>query len=234
MNENYSIAIIPARGGSKRIQKKNIKQFNGKPIIAYSIEAAINSGLFDEVMVSTDDIEIAETAKHYGASVPFYRSKETSDDYATTIDVLLEVYNQYLSNGNSFDYVCCIYACAPFVTKEKLQQALTLLKQNSASTVFPIIQYGHPIQRALQLNEAFVLMVDERNLTVRTQDLQPRFHDAGQFYWLTSASLLSDKKLITDKTVGMVIGDYEAQDIDNETDWKLAEVKFEFIQSYTK
>lgn len=231
MNESRNIAIIPARGGSKRIPRKNIKDFNGKPIIAYSIEAALDSGLFTEVMVSTDDNEIAETARQYGANVPFFRSEKTSGDYATTIDVLLEVYNEYIFKGNSFVYVCCIYACAPFVTGDKLQQALKLLKQGNASTVFPIIQYGHPIQRALQKNGELISMVDESNLFIRTQDLEPRFHDAGQFYWLTSQSLLTDKKLITDKTIGLVINDFEAQDIDNETDWKLAELKYNFIKT---
>ncbi len=225
-----NIAIIPARGGSKRIPRKNIKEFNGKPILAYSINAAINSGLFDEVMVSTDNEEIAETAKQFGAKVPFMRSEKNADDYATTIDVLLEVYNNYAKKGIAFDYFCCIYACAPFVTANKLQEALNLLQQGNASTVFPIIQYGHPIQRALQIDGGFISMIDKNNLAVRTQDLQPRYHDAGQFYWLTSKSLLADKKLITDRSVGLVINDFEAQDIDTETDWKLAELKYEFLK----
>ncbi len=234
MSESRNLAIIPARGGSKRIPKKNIKDFNGKPIIAYSIEAALSAGLFNEVMVSTDDAEIAEIAKHYGASVPFLRTRETSGDFATTIDVLLEVYKTYKNDGRLFENVCCIYACAPFVTSTQLKKALDLLLQHSASTIFPVIQYGHPIQRALQLNKEFVSMVDESNLTARTQDFQPRFHDAGQFYWLTAASLLSDKKLITNKTIGLKITDLEAQDIDNEMDWKLAEIKFHFMNTYLK
>lgn len=229
INSTRNIAIIPARGGSKRIPKKNSKDFNGKPIIAYSIEAAINSGLFDEIMVSTDDEQIAEMAKKFGANVPFFRSEKNSGDYATTIDVLLEVYNQYKNIQQVFDYVCCIYACAPFVTADKLQKALQKLKEKKASTVFPIIQYSHPIQRALKQNDEFITMVDESNLTVRTQDLAARFHDAGQFYWLTSKSLLTDNKLITGKTVGMVIKDFEAQDIDNEADWQLAEIKYKFL-----
>jgi pseudaminic acid cytidylyltransferase len=230
MEKGSRIAIIPARGGSKRIPRKNIKQFNGKPIIAYSIEAAVNSGMFSEVMVSTDDEEIAEVAKQYGANVPFCRSEKTSGDYATTIDVLLEVYNRYLDNGSSFDFVCCIYACAPFVTAEKLQQAWQMLKENNASTAFPVIRYGHPIQRALQKNGEFVSMLNAGNLLVRTQDLPPRFHDAGQFYWITSQSLLAEKKLITDTTVGMEINDLEAQDIDTELDWKVAEIKFTLLK----
>ncbi len=177
-------------------------------------------------MVSTDDEEIATIAKQYGANVPFYRSEKASDDYATTIDVLLEVYNEYQSRNKVFDYVCCIYACAPFVTKDKLQKALHMLKESNASTVFPIIQYIHPIQRALQKKCEFISMINADNLVVRTQDLQPGFHDAGQFYWLTSQSLLTDKKLITDRTVGMEITEFEAQDIDNEMDWKVAEFKY--------
>lgn len=229
--QSRNIAIIPARGGSKRIPKKNIKDFNGKPIIAYSIEAALNSGLFAEVMVSTDDIEIAEIAKQYGAHVPFMRSEKNAGDFATTIDVLLEVYNHYLNKEISFDNVCCIYACAPFVTREKLKETFSLLQEKNASTVFPVIQYGHPIQRALQMDGDFISMIDANNLMARTQDLQPRFHDAGQFYWLTSQSLLREKKLITDKTIGMLVNDFEAQDIDNEMDWKLAELKFGFLKN---
>jgi len=230
MRQENNIAIIPARGGSKRIPGKNIKPFNGKPIIAYSIEAALLSNLFTEVMVSTDDEKIASVAKQYGAKVPFMRSEKNADDYATTIDVLLEVYNHYLDNGIKFEYVCCIYACAPFVTEKKLKEALQVLKDNSASTVFPIIQYSHPVQRAFEKNGNTIKMIAENNLLVRTQDLPPRFHDAGQFYWLTGESLLTDKKLVTNKTTGIIINDIDAQDIDNEMDWKLAELKYKLLK----
>lgn len=229
-NGKANIAIIPARGGSKRIPGKNIKNFSGKPIISYSIQAALNSNLFDEIMVSTDDEQIASVAKEFGAHVPFYRSKETSDDFATTIDVLLEVYNEYLKKGTGFTNVCCIYACAPFVSATQLSKAYNLLIKHSAETIFPIIQYGHPIQRALGQTGDFIKMIDKNNLTVRTQDLPARFHDAGQFYWLTTEVLLTHKKLITDKTIGMHISELEAHDIDNEMDWKLAELKFDLLQ----
>jgi pseudaminic acid cytidylyltransferase len=229
MQQQNNIAIIPARGGSKRIPKKNIKSFNGKPIIAYSIQAALNSGLFEEIMVSTDDQEIAEVAKQYGAKVPFMRSTSNADDYATTIDVLLEVYDKYSSIGIKFEHVCCIYACAPFVTVNKLKESLNMLKDNKASTVFPIIQYSHPIQRAFEKIGGTIKMIDESNLFVRTQDLPPRFHDAGQFYWLTSESLLTDKKLATNKTTGIVINESEAQDIDSEVDWGMAELKYNLL-----
>ena len=230
MKKETCLAIIPARGGSKRIPRKNIKDFLGKPIISYSIDAALNSGLFDEVMVSTDDEEIKRVAKRFGASVPFVRSAENSNDYATTIDVLLEVYNTYLNMGKQFDKICCIYPCAPFVTSQQLESAFELLKTCEAATVFPIIKYGHPIQRALLKNDGFVSMADEKNLTVRTQDLEPRYHDAGQFYWLTTASLIEDKKLITARTAGIEIDELQAHDIDSELDWKLAELKYNLVR----
>jgi pseudaminic acid cytidylyltransferase len=231
LREEKRIAVIPARGGSKRIPKKNIKLFAGKPIIAYSINAALQSGLFDEIMVSTDDEEIADIAVQYGACIPFYRSKENADDYATTIDVLLETYNKYVAGRKSFNYICCIYACAPFVSGEQLIKAYSLLCEKGAETVFPVLKYGHPIQRALEKKDDYISMVDESNLTVRTQDLPPRFHDAGQFYWLTADSLLTKKKLITDRTIGIEISEFEAHDIDSELDWKLAELKFSLLQN---
>ena len=146
------LCIIPARGGSKRIPKKNIKLFLGKPIIAYSIEAAIESKLFDVVMVSTDDDEIKEIAISYGASVPFLRSKKNSDDFATTYDVIEEVLLKYKEVGENFEIACCIYSCAPFVTKEKLNESLKLLNTNKYDSVFPVIQFEFPIQRALKKN----------------------------------------------------------------------------------
>ncbi len=231
MNKSHNIAIIPARGGSKRIPRKNIKLFNGKPIIAYSIEAALNSDLFKEVMVSTDDEEIAEIAKKYGAHIPFFRSNKNSDDYATTIEILLEVYEKYIERAEVFNNVCCIYACAPFASGENLKKAYSLLQLHNADTVFPVLKYGHPIQRALEKKDNCISMIDESNLMVRTQDLQPRYHDAGQFYWLTATSLLNKKKLITDKTFGMEVNELEAQDIDNETDWKLAELKYQLLKN---
>ena len=147
------IAIIPARGGSKRIPRKNIKLFLGKPIIAYSIEAALATNLFDEVMVSTDDNEIASIAKKYGANVPFHRSSENSSDYSTTVDVLLEVLEQYRSQGKTFDIGCCIYPSAPFSSKNLITKGYTKLVNEAYEVVFPATAYGHPIQRSFSIDQ---------------------------------------------------------------------------------
>jgi len=222
-----NICIIPARGGSKRIPRKNIKEFLGKPIIAYSIKAAIDSKLFDEVMVSTDDEEIANVAKKYGAKIPFIRSQKNSDDFATTYDVIAEVIQNFKDNGKDFDNICCIYPCAPFVTSEILIKAYTQLKGNNFDTVFPIIVYSFPIQRALRKNEDKVSMILEENINIRSQDLEDSFHDAGQFYWCKTEQLMKSKRLLTSNTGGVVISELEAQDIDTEIDWKLAELKYQ-------
>ena len=225
-----NICIIPARGGSKRIPRKNIKYFLDKPIIAYSIQAAIDSELFDEIMVSTDDAEIAQIAKQYGAKVPFMRSLKNSNDLATTFDVIEEVIQNYKSELNKeFENLCCIYSCAPFVTPKTLSQAYIKLTENNFDTVFPIIPFSSPIQRAFGENEGKIRMIQEENLTVRSQDLEQRFHDAGQFYWGKIMELFSNKKLLTSNTGGIIISELESQDIDTETDWKLAEIKYQLI-----
>lgn len=229
-----NIAIIPARGGSKRIPRKNIKDFLGKPIISYSIETAIESGLFETVMVSTDDNEIAEISKKFGASIPFLRSEEASGDHATTMAVIKEVKRLYEQRGITFHNICCIYPCAPLVTKSALEKSFSLLVKEQADTIFPIVRYGHPIQRALKKEGDFVSMVDDRNITIRTQDLEARFHDAGQFYWLTSESVGLKGSLITDRSIGFEIDENEAQDIDSETDWKLAEMKYTLLKTNIK
>jgi pseudaminic acid cytidylyltransferase len=227
-----NLAIIPARGGSKRIPRKNIKLFLGKPIIAYSIEAAINSGLFDEVMVSTDDAEIAKIAIQYGAKVPFVRSEKTSNDFATTFDVVEEVVISYKEKEIEFENVCCIYPCAPFVIEQKLEEAYNLFVKEHFDAVFPVMQFGFPIQRALQMNDfgKINFFYPEYAIT-RSQDLLSSYHDAGQFYWMNVASCMQQKKIITDNTGSIVITELEGQDIDNEVDWKLAELKYELIQS---
>ena len=224
-----NICIIPARGGSKRIPRKNIKEFLGKPIIAYSIKAAIDSGLFDEVMVSTDDLEIAEIAKNFGAKVPFMRSVKNSNDFATTFDVIEEVIQSYESQGNEFENICCIYSCAPFVTKHKLNEASSKLKTDNFDTVFPVIQYNFPIQRAIRLINGKIEMFDEKHKNTRTQDLPKSFHDSGQFYWMNTKAILNKKCLITDNTGIIIISELESQDIDTELDWKLAELKYRLI-----
>lgn len=223
------IAIIPARGGSKRIPKKNIKSFLGKPIIAYSIEAALASNLFDEVMVSTDDEAIAEIAISYGATVPFLRSDKNADDHAILVDVLLEVLASYKAIGKTYDQVCCILPTAPFVSEQKLQESFKTLINNNFDSVFPVLEFSYPIQRALQIDNDKVSMVWDEYEMARSQDLEKRFHDSGQFYWSKTASLETDKKLFTKNSGAIVISELEAQDIDTETDWKLAEIKYKLL-----
>lgn len=223
------LAIIPARGGSKRIPKKNIRNFLDKPIISYSIETAIDSGLFDEVMVSTDSEEIATVAKQYGANVPFIRSEQTSGDFAGTAEVIQEVLGSYENSGINFEYVCCIYPCAPFITVDRLVEAYEMLIKNNLSTVFPVLPFGFPIQRALQIINGVASFVSPEYALERSQDLAPRYHDAGQFYWLRSSDFLSNGKIIGEQTGGIVISELEAQDIDNEVDWKMAELKYSLL-----
>lgn len=221
---NKCIAIIPARGGSKRIPRKNIKNFLGKPIIFYAIESALKSELFDEVLVSTDDEEIATIAKKYGAKVPFFRSAKNADDHATTFSVLEEVLTTY----NSVTSAACIYPTAPFVTPEKLKQAQNLLRKNNFDTVFTAMKYGHHIERALQIDETTgkIKMIDARNMNTRSQDLKDTYHDAGQFYFFNTVPILKAKSLWTNNTGALIVDELEAQDIDTLTDWKLAELKF--------
>jgi N-acylneuraminate cytidylyltransferase len=224
------IAIIPARGGSKRIPKKNIKSFLGKPIIAYSIEAALQSGLFDEVMVSTDNLKIGEIAKKYGASVPFFRTDKNSDDYATTIDVIEEVLMQYQNNDQNFDYACCIYPCAPFVTAQNLQKSYSKLLEQDLDCVFPIVKYGHPIQRALRIvNTGLIEMFETENMQLRSQDFEASYHDLGQFYFFKTNEILKQRQLWTDNTGFIELKESEAQDIDTIDDWNLAELKYKLL-----
>ncbi|MGN6351937.1 MAG: pseudaminic acid cytidylyltransferase [Parafilimonas sp.] len=225
-----NIAIIPARGGSKRIPKKNIKDFLGKPVIAYSIEAALLSGLFEEVMVSTDDEEIAAVAKQYGATAPFMRSQKNADDFATLNDVIEEVLGSYNNEGKKFDNGCCILSTAPFVTAEKLKEAYNLLLQKKFDSVRPIVKFSYPIQRAFKLSpNNSVQMFYPEYLKTRSQDLEPAYHDAGQFYWFRT-----DKMLTGTNKGGVIISETEAQDIDTIEDWKLAELKTSIIRSLLK
>ena len=222
-----SIAIIPARGGSKRIPGKNSKPFLGKPIIAYVIDAALTSGLFSEVMVSTDDADIADVARQCGASVPFLRSQQTAGDFATTADVLLEVLGQYKQRGQVFSYACCLYPTAPFVTAELLNRAFALLTQTQFDTVYPVQPFSFPIQRAVRLRDQTVQWFQPEHALTRSQDLEPAYHDAGQFYFLRVPAFQRIQRLITNNTGGIVISELDAHDIDSETDWKLAELKLQ-------
>lgn len=227
-----NLCIIPARGGSKRISRKNIKDFLGKPIIAYSIEVALQSGLFNDVMVSTDDLEIAEIGKKYGAKVPFLRTGETADDHAGTSDVLVEVLMDYLNVGKKFSHACCLYPTAPFVTPEYLNEGKRLMINSEIDSVFPIVKFNYPIWRGLRKKEkGDVEMVWSEYRNSRSQDLEPVFHDAGQWYWFNVKRFLDGKKLFTENSKGVVLSPLEVQDIDNDHDWHLAEMKYAYLQS---
>jgi len=224
------VAIITARGGSKRIPRKNIKEFCGKPILAYSIEAALQSGLFDEVMVSTEDEEIAEIAKQYGAKVPFYRSEETSNDYATTNDVLLEVLSEYEKRGQKFDLGVCIYPTAPFVTARKLMQGVEQLENSDADTLIPVVAFSYPPQRAMVVENGKLVFEYPQYLDSRSQDLTPHYHDVGQFYVFRTEAFRKNRKLMVGNILPFVISELEVQDIDNETDWEIAQMKYRLMQ----
>lgn len=220
-----SIAIITARGGSKRIHRKNIRDFCGKPIITYSIEAALQSGLFDEVMVSTDDEEIAATAKNAGAQVPFMRSDVSAGDYASTDDVLMEVLLAYKERGREFDSFCCLYPTAPFVTAQKLQTAMKMLEK--ADSVMPVAAFSFPPQRCMVLNEEGQLRMKwPEYATTRSQDLEPYYHDCGQFYCCRTAPFMEYKTTDMPRMAPIIMSELEVQDIDNLDDWEIAELKY--------
>ena len=225
-----NVAIITARGGSKRIPRKNIKTFLDKPIIAYSIEACLQAEIFDEVMVSTDDKEIAEVALQFGAKVPFFRSKQNADDFSTTADVLIEVLGQYHNLGVKPEIACCLYPTAPFVTADKLREAFKILIEQKADTVIPVSEFSYPIWRSLKIDEGNLEMNFPENLNKRSQDLPSAYHDTGQFYMFRVDKFLKEKKLFTQNCKPLVISELEMQDIDNETDWSLAELKYEFLK----
>ncbi|GGG80083.1 pseudaminic acid cytidylyltransferase [Parapedobacter pyrenivorans] len=223
-----NLCIIPARGGSKRIPRKNIKEFLGKPIIAYSIEAALKSGLFKEVMVSTDDEDIKKIAIKYGAKVPFLRSEKNSDDYATTLDVLREVITEYANNKIHFDNLCCIYATAPFVEAQTLKNSFEVFRDNKFDTLFPVLRYGYPIQRSLNMKEGRVFFNWPENANKRSQDLPASYYDAGQFYWLKKEALQLNS-IMTNNSGSIHISELEAQDIDTLVDWNMAELKYSLM-----
>ncbi len=226
-----NVAIIPARGGSKRIPRKNIRPFLGKPIIAYVIEIAMQSGLFSEVMVSTDDHEIADVARHYGASVPFLRSTETADDYASTIEVLLEVLDNYGHIDRTFQSLCCLYPTAPFITFDVLTATYKVLVDKSVDIVYPIQQFSFPIQRAFRLANDLITWAQPEAFLLRSQDLEPMYHDAGQFYWFNTTSLLRYRQLASLSAGGVIINEMHAHDIDTENDWKIAEFKYRLLHN---
>lgn len=224
-----SLAIITARGGSKRIPHKNIRDFCGKPILAYSIEAAKASGVFNEIMVSTDSEEIASIAKEYGAKVPFLRSEGASNDFATTADVIQEVLLQYRGEGIEYGAFCCLYPTAPFVTAEKLQKAAQMLAQPEVEAVIPVVRFGFPPQRAFVKRDGVLQYLHPENERARSQDLEPLYHDAGQFYFCRTKAFLEQKTLVTKATVPLILPEEEVQDIDNFSDWAMAEMKYRMM-----
>lgn len=220
-----TLCIIPARGGSKRIPRKNIKLFNNKPMITHSIIVAQQSGLFSDIIVSTDDAEIAQVAREYGANVPFVRPPELSDDFATTGAVIAHAVDFMQQNGWSGDAVCCIYATAPFVQADDLQRGFQQLRDTGANFAFSVCSFAFPIQRALRMNaQGEVAMFQPELFAVRSQDLEEAWHDAGQFYWGTAQAWLAQKPIFNSHSVGVPLPRYRVQDIDTPEDWIRAEL----------
>ena len=230
MDKKKCVAIITARGGSKRIPKKNIKDFCGLPIIAYSIKEAIKCEMFDEVMVSTDSQEIADIARKYGAVVPFMTSKKNSGDYATTQDVIIEVIENYKQLGKDYEYACCIYPTAPFITSDKLVEAMDKMKENNPSIVIPVVQFSYPPQRCLIIDDSgYARFKYPQYVTTRSQDLEKEYHDAGQFYIYNVEKLIASNGIIEDDFVPIILPDICVQDIDTLQDWEIAEMKYKII-----
>lgn len=226
-----NLCIIPARGGSKRIPGKNIKDFLGRPVIAYSIEAALESGEFDEVMVSTDDPGIARVAVEYGAKVPFMRSEITANDFATTADVILEVLGEYRKSGKEFDTVTCLYATAPFVTAGRLSEALGKIGAGKGDSAFTCVEYSYPVQRSLRIDkDGRISMKWPEYRNSRSQDLEKTYHDAGQFYVSTVAAFMRNLSFWGDNTLPVVLSELEVQDLDTLSDWAIAEMKYKALK----
>ncbi|WP_318343161.1 pseudaminic acid cytidylyltransferase [Flagellimonas baculiformis] len=220
-----NLCIIPARGGSKRLPKKNIKPFFGKPIIAYSIQAALKSNLFDEIMVSTDNNEIASVAQKYKAKIPFLRSRNNSNDFASTFDVVKEVLYEYSNQDKFFETVCVLYPCAPLVSSNDLKEAFNKLNEN-VDAVIPVVQFSFPIQRAFKIRGSYLSYMQPEHEKTRSQDLDKAYHDVGQFYISRTEVILKEETLVPKRTSFYLMDEMHAQDIDNETDWKLAELKY--------
>lgn len=221
------VAVIPARGGSKRIPRKNIKEFCGKPMIAWSIETALESGCFDRVVVSTDDAEIAEIARQRGADVPFTRPEHLSDDYAGTLPVMAHAVEWLQQEDVELEPVCCIYATAPFLQSSDLQSGLERMRQFGCDYAFSVTEFHFPIQRAIRLNkDGRVAMFSPGHFHTRSQDLEPAYHDAGQFYWGRPVAWLEQRPIFTRDACPVVLPACRVQDIDTEDDWRRAEWMF--------
>ena len=225
------VAIIPARGGSKRIPRKNIREFCGKSIIAYSIEAARSSKCFDRIIVSTDDESIADVARLYGAEVPGLRSDRNSDDFSPIVDVVTEVIDNLQREGDYPDYICCVFATAPFVTGSRLSDSFNTMVRNGKDGIFPVVEFSYPIQRALEIKQGGMIgMVWPEHLLSRSQDLSKRFHDSGQYYWAKTNSVVLENTLFIKNCMAEVILENEAQDIDTLDDWSMAELKYKALK----
>lgn len=223
--ETKKLAIITARGGSKRIPGKNIKIFCGKPILFYSIEAALRAGVFDEVMVSTDDDQIASLAKQAGAKVPFLRSIANSDDFATTDQVIMEVLKEYEVRGEYFESFCCIYPTAPFLTSDRLKQAMELLTKGDS--VMPVVAYSYPPQRGVIINRnGYIERKYPEFINTRSQDLEKIYHDAGQFYACKTDAFMKEGTTDVESLIPLCLSEWEVQDIDTPDDWEMAELKY--------
>ena len=226
------VAIIPARGGSKRIPRKNVKLFCGKPMIAWSIEAAQASGCFDKIIVSTDDAEIAEIARQYGATVPFMRPAELSEDYTPTIPVIRHAVEWLNAHCNPVTYACCIYATAPFVSAADIRTGLEILETTNSDYAFSVTSYPFPIQRAIKLTtQGRVEMFYPEHFTTRSQDLEEAYHDAGQFYWGQADAWLDEKVIFSSSATPVILPRHRVQDIDTPEDWLRAEWMFKAIQN---
>lgn len=226
------IAIIPARGGSKRIPRKNIKLFCGKPMIGWSIEAALASGCFDQVIVSTDDAEIAAVARQFGAAVPFMRPAELSDDHTGTIPVIRHAVEWFNAQGRVVEQVCCLYATAPFVRVEDIQRGLRILDETGSDYAFSVTSYPFPIQRAIRITEqGGVEMFNSEYFNTRSQDLEEAYHDAGQFYWGRASAWLQGKMIFSSDSAPVLLPRHRVQDIDTPEDWLRAEWMFKAMQA---
>ena len=228
------IAVIPARGGSKRIPRKNIKLFCGKPMIAWSIEEALQSGCFDRIVVSTDDAEIAEVARQCGAQVPFMRPAELSDDHTGTTAVIAHAINWFAAQGQTLAQVCCLYATAPFVSADDLRRGLTVLTETGSDYAFSVTSYAFPIQRAIRINETGrVEMFNSEHFNTRSQDLEEAYHDAGQFYWGRADAWLQGRMIFSPAAAPVILPRHRVQDIDTPEDWTRAEWMFKALQAQT-
>ena len=227
-----NVCVIPARGGSKRIPRKNIKLFCGRPMIAWSIEAAQQSGCFDQVVVSTDDAEIAEVARQCGAQVPFIRPAALSDDHTSTTAVVAHATNWFAAQGQTPTQVCCLYATAPFVSAADLRQGLTVLTDTGADYAFSVTSYAFPIQRAIRLTtNNRVEMFNPEHFNTRSQDLEEAYHDAGQFYWGRAEAWLQGRMIFSPAAAPVILPRQRVQDIDTPEDWTRAEWMFKALQA---